>query len=109
MLHNPMMQAGHYCLLCFYPPSTLQVIAVGDFNVAAEQRDVHSAITWGTLYEQQELDALHALFDSCNDTWRHLHSADDGVYTVWNEKTSARAFNVVGWLSRLNNLQLRSP
>lgn len=73
----------------------LQVIAVGDFNVASEQHDVHSAITWDTLYEQQELDALHALFDSCTDTWRHLHPAYEGVYTVWSEKTSARAFNVV--------------
>jgi hypothetical protein len=27
--------------------------------------------------------------------WRHLHPQGEGVYTVWEERTSARAFNVV--------------
>jgi hypothetical protein len=79
-----------HCTLCM-----LQVIAVGDFNIAAEPRDVHSAMTWDTLYAPSELDALHQLTSTLTDTWRHLHPEQEGVYTVWDEKTSARAFNVV--------------
>ena len=29
------------------------------------------------------------------DVWRRLHPEQTGVYTVWDEKTSARAFNEV--------------
>lgn len=71
------------------------MIAVGDFNVAAEQRDVHSAINWEGQYTPAELGALHGLLGCCADSWRHLHPQQEGVYTVWNERTSARAFNVV--------------
>ncbi|KAF6255533.1 Endonuclease/exonuclease/phosphatase [Scenedesmus sp. NREL 46B-D3] len=71
-----------------------QVVAVGDFNIAAEPRDVHSAITWDTLYAQSELNALHQLTSTLTDTWRQLHPEQGGVYSVWDEKTSARAFNV---------------
>jgi exonuclease III len=78
-----------------YTVFAMQVIAVGDFNIAAEPRDVHSAITWDTLYAQSELDALHQLTSTLTDTWRQLHPEQEGVYTVWDEKTSARAFNVV--------------
>ncbi|WIA36495.1 hypothetical protein OEZ86_007794 [Tetradesmus obliquus] len=71
-----------------------QVIAVGDFNIAAEPRDVHSAISWDTLYAESELQALQQLIQTLDDSWRRLHPQQEGVYTVWDEKTSARAFNV---------------
>jgi exonuclease III len=78
----------------------MQVVIVGDFNIAAEKRDVHDALSWDTMYHPSELQALQALMgpegSNCRDTWRVLHPQTDGVYTVWNEKTSARAFNVVG-------------
>jgi exonuclease III len=78
-----------------YTVCAMQVIAVGDFNIASEPRDVHSAITWDTLYAQSEMDALRQLTTTLTDTWRQLHPEQEGVYTVWDEKTSARAFNVV--------------
>jgi hypothetical protein len=35
-------------------------------------------------------------FASCRtDVWRHLHPDVSSTYTVWNERTSARAFNQV--------------
>lgn len=77
----------------------LQVIIVGDLNIAAEARDVHSALNWHTMYHPSELTALHDLMgpagSDCCDTWRHLHPHTQDIFTVWNEKTSARAFNVV--------------
>lgn len=81
------------CLLC------VQVILVGDFNIASEKRDVHDAISWDSLYHPSELKALHDITGpqgcNCTDTWRHMHPDTEGVYTVWEERTSARAFNVV--------------
>jgi exonuclease III len=75
---------------------------VGDFYIATEKRDVHDALSWETMYDPSELQALQALMgpdgSNCKDTWRLLHPQTDGVYTVWDEKTSARAFNVVGVL-----------
>ena len=32
---------------------------------------------------------------SYTDVWRRLHPEQEGVYTVWDEKTSARIFNEV--------------
>ena len=34
------------------------------------------------------------------DVWRRLHPGETGVYTVWDEKTSARIFNEVGDLTK---------
>jgi exonuclease III len=92
----------------------LQVIAVGDFNIASEPCDVHSTITWDTLYAQSELRALHQLTSTLEDSWRRLHPQQEGVYTVWDEKTSARAFNVVsvaalGWLCFVESRPFRLP
>lgn len=87
-------------MLCTPHLHGTQVILVGDFNIAAEKRDVHDAINWDTLYHPSELKALQDITGpegcNCTDTWRHLHPDAEGVYTVWNERTSARAFNVVG-------------
>jgi exonuclease III len=134
------------------------VVVVGDLNVAASRRDVHSAITWDGLYAAAELQALHDLLAAapttaaaaaaaagaardettapaaaaaaaaaataaaapaaaaaagdgataaaagntggssrggCVDAWRHFHADTVDVYTVWDEKRSSRAFNVV--------------
>jgi hypothetical protein len=39
-----------------------QVLIVGDFNVAAEPRDVHPALgTFADIYGQEELAVLHSL------------------------------------------------
>lgn len=83
------------CTVIAHSACPAQVIAVGDFNIAAEPRDVHSAISWDTLYAESELQALQQLIKTLDDSWRRLHPQQEGVYTVWDEKTSARAFNVV--------------
>jgi exonuclease III len=110
-----------------------RVLLVGDFNVCADERDVHPSIGLEKAYSEEERNLfLSFLTDQGGifvDTWRHLHPSlppfensekqeeketDDeksnkistenattsttsrsnsGVYTVWDEKTSARAFN----------------
>lgn len=76
-----------------------QVILVGDFNIAAERRDVHKAINWDNLYDPSELQALQAITGqqgcNCTDMWRQLHPNTADAYTVWQERTQSRAFNVV--------------
>lgn len=111
-----------------------RVLLVGDFNVCADERDVHPRIGLENAYSQEERDLFLSFLTEQGgkfvDTWRHLHpdsgtqpgeaptaaavsNATDptstnpsspssvpssvpssaGVYTVWDEKTSARAFN----------------
>ncbi len=104
-----------------------RVLLVGDFNVCADERDVHPRIGLENAYSEEERNLfLSFLTDQGGifvDSWRHLHPDDDveknveksdskvteadttaapntsagggsaGVYTVWDEKTSARAFN----------------
>lgn len=73
-----------------------QVILVGDFNVAATPVDVHASLAFPDLYAAEELAALHALTEgpaAYVDVWRRLHPGTSDVYTVWDERTSARAFN----------------
>ncbi|KAG7672891.1 hypothetical protein Ndes2526B_g08581 [Nannochloris sp. 'desiccata'] len=103
-----------------------RVLLVGDFNVCADERDVHPRIGLENAYSEEERTLfLSFLIDHGGifvDTWRHLHldrsteeeaaagggggdasnishpgttstPAGTGVYTVWDEKTSARAFN----------------
>jgi exonuclease III len=77
----------------------VQVILVGDFNIAAAPADVHEAISWEGLYHPSELQALQDLTGpqgcACVDSWRHTHPHTRDVYTVWEERKSARSFNVV--------------
>lgn len=68
---------------------------VGDLNVAAEPRDVHPSIEFDSLYDSRELELLSGLVRAYPDVWRRLHPHAEGCYTVWEERTSARAFNVV--------------
>uniref|UniRef100_A0A1D2AEL1 DNA-(apurinic or apyrimidinic site) endonuclease n=1 Tax=Auxenochlorella protothecoides TaxID=3075 RepID=A0A1D2AEL1_AUXPR len=73
-----------------------QVILVGDFNVVATPADVHASMPFDDLYAPEELAALHALTEgpaAYVDVWRRLHLGVADVYTVWDERTSARAFN----------------
>lgn len=74
-----------------------ELLLVGDFNVPAEARDVHPDLLPGgsldELYGQEERAALHALTAAYPDVWRRLHPQEAATYSVWNEKTSARAFN----------------
>lgn len=71
-----------------------EVLLVGDFNIPAEPRDIHPTLgPYEDLYSREEQAALQALTDSYTDVWRHLHPEESSTYTVWNEKTSARAFN----------------
>lgn len=72
-----------------------QVLIVGDLNIAAAPCDAHQALSWERLYCPEELAALRSLFSRVDDAWRGLHPHENGVFSVWNERTSARSFNVV--------------
>lgn len=70
-----------------------EVLLVGDFNVA-EDADWHPRLK--PPYTTEEIEALRSFTESEEalvDVWRKLHPEAKGVYTVWDEKTSARAFN----------------
>ncbi|KAF8065610.1 Lrrc47 [Scenedesmus sp. PABB004] len=73
-----------------------KVVVVGDLNVAAERRDVHAAIAWEGLYDPREPAALASLLAAGGlaDAWRERHPDAADVFSVWDEKKSARAFNV---------------
>lgn len=72
-----------------------QVLLVGDFNVAVECRDVHPSMRFDELYAAEELEAMRELAAAGPyvDLWRRLHPAAADVFTCWDERTSARAFN----------------
>ena len=73
----------------------LQVIIVGDLNIAASQADVHKKLNYERMYSKAEKEALQALLRDYTDVWRQLHPEVDNIFTVWDEKTSARVFNEV--------------
>ncbi|KAK9908864.1 hypothetical protein WJX75_003939 [Coccomyxa subellipsoidea] len=70
-----------------------QVIIVGDLNIAASQKDVHSKLDYNRMYSQEEKALLHSLLHDYTDIWRLRHPDETSTFTVWDEKTSARAFN----------------
>ena len=74
-----------------------EILLVGDFNVSADPRDVHPRIGLEKAYSAEErelfLSFLREETGIFIDMWRQLHPDGEGVYTVWDEKTSARAFN----------------
>ncbi|CAL8460704.1 g235 [Coccomyxa elongata] len=70
-----------------------QVIIVGDLNVAASQKDVHSKLKYDWMYSAEEKALLQSLLNDYTDAWRLQHPQEQSVFTVWDEKTSARAFN----------------
>lgn len=73
----------------------LQVLVVGDLNIAASQADVHDKLDREQMYSQDEKALFASLLDELTDIWRKLHPNTSKAYTVWDEKTSARAFNEV--------------
>ncbi|PRW56659.1 Exodeoxyribonuclease III [Chlorella sorokiniana] len=71
-----------------------QLLIVGDFNIPAEPRDMHPSLgPYEESYGEEERAALAGLMAAYPDVWRRLHPEKSSTYTVWNEKTSARAFN----------------
>ncbi|KAK9857620.1 hypothetical protein WJX84_007343 [Apatococcus fuscideae] len=70
-----------------------QVIVVGDLNIAAGPNDVHPTFDYERIYTADERGALHALMGDLSDVWRLQHPEEASVFTVWEERTSARAFN----------------
>uniref|UniRef100_A0A7S0WNY8 DNA-(apurinic or apyrimidinic site) endonuclease n=1 Tax=Chlamydomonas leiostraca TaxID=1034604 RepID=A0A7S0WNY8_9CHLO len=70
-----------------------EVVLVGDLNIAAAAADVHPSFSFDGMYAAEELRLLHELMASYPDVWRKLHPEDTGCYTVWEERTNARAFN----------------
>ena len=84
-------RAGSCNGLCF----CCQVIIVGDLNVAASQKDVHSKLKYDWMYSAKEKALLQSLLNDYTDAWRLKHPEEQATFTVWDEKTSARAFNEV--------------
>ena len=71
----------------------LQVIVTGDLNIAASQLDVHANADYSRMYSAEEKRLFGRLLECLTDTWRLQHPDAMGQHTVWDEKTSARAFN----------------
>ena len=76
-------------------PVMLQVLIVGDFNIAATQQDVHDKLDREAMYPKHEKDLFDSILTEFTDVWRKLHLDSVNTFTVWDEKTSARAFNEV--------------
>ena len=74
-------------------PPARQVIIVGDLNLAAEPRDVHSSYVFEDLFGAEERAAMAGLLRRYEDVWRRLHPDDTATYSFWDEKTSARPYN----------------
>lgn len=73
----------------------LQVLIVGDFNIAATQQDVHDKLDREAMYPKHEKELFDSILTEFTDVWRKLHPDSVNTFTVWDEKTSARAFNEV--------------
>lgn len=70
-----------------------QVLIVGDFNIAATQQDVHDKLDREAMYPKPEKELFDSILAEFTDVWRKLHPDRVNTFTVWDEKTSARAFN----------------
>ena len=67
--HFPLVPPTNRTLMPHRVPA-VQVLIVGDFNVAAEPRDVHPALgAFADIYGQEELAALHSLTASYPGGW----------------------------------------
>lgn len=84
-----------------------EIILCGDFNIAASRQDMHDSLgDVEVRYSNEERQFIEYLLrpvgtDSGDDkdgggfvdVWRSLHPDTTDVFTCWDEKTSARAFN----------------
>lgn len=74
-----------------------EVLLVGDFNVCADPKDVHPRIGLEACYSSEEIELFRSFLVENGgpfvDAWRRRHPEEAAVYTVWDEKTSARPFN----------------
>ena len=68
---------------------------MGDLNIAASAKDVHPKFSYEAIYTPEERGALQALTADLTDVWRLRHPEEASTFTVWEERTSARAFNEV--------------
>jgi len=67
------------------------IVVVGDFNIAPEDRDVHDPESWREkiLCSTPERAALQRLFDlGLSDTFR-LFEQDEGVFSWWDYRMNA--------------------
>lgn len=85
---------------CKSSPSSLtvcfvQVLIVGDLNIAASQQDVHEKLDREAMYSAHEKNLFDSLLADFTDIWRQQHPDTANSFTVWDEKTNARAFNEV--------------
>ena len=67
------------------------LVVVGDFNIAPDDRDVHDPALWQEkiLCSTPERSALQALFDlGLEDTFR-LFEQEDGVFSWWDYRMNA--------------------
>ena len=55
----------------------LQVIIVGDLNIAASQQDVHAKLDYEAMYSAEEKALLRALLRDYRDVWRERHPDRD--------------------------------
>lgn len=69
---------------------------MGDLNIAASQQDVHEKLDREAMYSAQEKKLFDSLLADFTDVWRQQHPDTANSFTVWDEKTNARAFNEVG-------------
>ena len=72
-----------------------QVLIVGDLNIAASQQDVHDKLDREVMYSAHEKNLFDSLLADFTDVWRQQHPDTANTFTVWDEKTNARAFNEV--------------
>lgn len=72
-----------------------QVLAVGDFNIAATKKDVYPGLDLDSCYAQEELAGMHEILQDYPDMWRLQHPDADNCFTVWDFKTGARGVNQV--------------
>lgn len=56
---------------------------------------MHSKLKYDRMYSVEEKALLHSLLEDYRDVWRLRHPDTENAFTVWDEKTSARAFNEV--------------
>ncbi len=59
-------------------------------------------------YNAEELAEMRGLIAAYPDAWRQLHPREKMRYTVWDEKTNARAFNKVSSEGQLQVIGLRA-